>query len=300
MTVDAVAAPTPAPNRKVRPFLASVRRELWENPAVYVAPAIVAGVVLLAFFYESRNLPAHVLRAASDPKAALSLNMPFAAAAAATFLISGIVAVFYCLGALHGERRDRSLLFWKSLPVSDLTTVLSKAAIPMLVQPAVIIAVTLATHLIMLAWSFAVLIANGVDPSLFWKHLQLSMFWVMIPYGLLVSMLWDLPLYGWLLMVSAWAKRMTFVWAVAPWLVLAMFEFLAFQTRHVLGLLESRVFGGFNQAFTVGGRGKAAISRLSEVDPMQVLANPDLWAGLVVGVAFLGVCVWLRRRQDPV
>ena len=58
--------------------------------------------------------------------------------------------MFYCLDALYGERRDRSILFWKSLPVSDLTTVLSKASIPIVVLPLLTFAVTVATQLIML------------------------------------------------------------------------------------------------------------------------------------------------------
>lgn len=293
-----IAAAGPA--HRVRPFLWSVRRELWENRAIILAPVIVAGVVLLAVLYASRHLPGHVLRAATEPRIAAALNMPYAAAAAAIFMISGIVAIFYCLGALHGERRDRSLLFWKSLPVSDLTTVLSKAAVPLLVQPLVIIAVTFVTQALILGWSLIVLMANGVDPSLLWPHLNLSLFWVMIPYGLLVNLLWDVPLYGWLLLVSAWARRMTFVWAVAPWLVLALFEFVAFQTQHVLRLAQSRFFGGFDQAFSVDGRGKAAITSLSQVDPMRLLASPDLWTGLAFGVVCLAACVWLRRRQEPI
>jgi ABC-2 type transport system permease protein len=260
-------------------------------------------VVLAAFFYESRHLPDLVRLAATNPRAAQGLNLPYAAAAAATFLISALVAVFYSLGALHGERRDRSLLFWKSLPVSDLTTVLSKAAVPVLVQPVVALVVAFATQLIMLAWSSVVLLANGVSPGLLFDHLQLSLLWLMVPYGLAVNAAWDLPLYGWLLLVSAWAKRMTFVWAVAPWLAAALFEFLAFRTQHLAHLAQGRLFGGFNQAFTHGGHGghgKAAITSLSQVDPVRVLANPGLWTGLVFGVACLAACVWLRRRQEPI
>src|SRR5208283_3600079 len=78
----------------------------------------------------------------------------------AELLIMGttfIVAVFYCLDALYGERRDRSILFWKSLPVSDLTTVLSKASIPIVVLPLATFAITVVTQWIMLLLSTAVL-----------------------------------------------------------------------------------------------------------------------------------------------
>jgi ABC-2 type transport system permease protein len=294
--------PAPAAPHTTRPFYWSVRRELWENRAVYLAPLAVAGVVLAAFLFTSHALPREVLRAAGTggEKASHVLHMPYAAAAGASFVITFIVAVFYCLGALHGERRDRSILFWKSLPVSDLTTVLSKAAIPLVVQPLILLAIALAAHLIMLTWSTAILLINGVDPTLLWGRLHLGLMWTMLPYGLLINVLWDAPLWGYLMLVSAWAKRMTFVWAIAPPLALALFEYLAFHTKHVIGLLDDRVFGGMAEAFTVGGKGQVPVRSLADVDVMRVLANPGLWGGLVVAAALLAACVWLRRRSDPI
>jgi ABC-2 type transport system permease protein len=283
-----------------RPFYWSVRRELWENRAIWIAPLVVAAIVLAAFVFSSGHLLDTVRRAGTSARAADALNMPYAAAAAGMFLISAIVAVFYCLGALQGERRDRSLLFWKSLPVSDTTTVLAKAAVPVVVQPLLVLAVTLATHLAILGWSCLVLLANGVSPGAMTAHLNLPLMWVMVPYGLAVNALWDIPVIGWLLLVSAWSRRMPFVWAVAPWLGLALFEFLAFRTRRVLAFLDDRLFGGFAHAFSVDGKGQAPISSLSQVDPGRVLADPGLWGGLVVGALFLAACVWLRRTREPV
>jgi len=301
MSASSDTAPAVATHR-TRPFYWSVRRELWENRVVYLAPLAVAGVVLAAFLFSSFGLPGAVLKAAAPgaAKAGQALNMPYAATAAAQFMITFVVAIFYSLGALHGERRDRSLLFWKSLPVSDVTTVFSKAAIPLVVQPLIVVALAVATQLVMLVWSTAILLINGVDPALLWKHLNLPLFWVMLPYGLLLNALWDVPFYGWLLLVSAWAKRMTFVWAVAPPLALCLFEFLAFRTKHLIGMLEYRVFGGFAEAYSVGGKGEEPIWGLSQIDPLRFLANPALWSGLAFGAACLAACVWLRRRQDPI
>lgn len=302
MSTLSAAAATSAASHKVRPFYWSVRRELWENRAIYLAPLAVAAVVLAGFLYSSSALPREVLTAVASgaPKTALALHIPYAAAAGAPFVIGIVVAVFYCLGALHGERRDRTVLFWKSLPVSDLTTVLSKAAIPLVVQPVAILAIAVATQLVMLAWSTAVLLINGVDPALLWSHLNMPLIWAMLPYGLVVTALWNVPLYGWLLLVSAWARRTTFVWAVAPWLGLTLFELLAFHTHHVLSFLNDRLFGGYAEAFSVDGRGQIPIERLSQVDPARVLADPGLWIGLVIGAACLAACIWLRRTRDPI
>jgi ABC-2 type transport system permease protein len=290
------------PVKKVRPFLWSMRREVWENPAIWMAPLAIEGVVLLAQVFAVLHRPGEVTRAAAagSAKAVQSLNMPYAAAAGAVFVISFLVSLFYCAGALHGERRDRSILFWKSLPVSDTTTVLSKAAIPLVVQPGIILAVAVAGQLLMVAWTSVVLLANGVSPSLYWQFLHLPLIWAMLPYGLVVNALWLAPLFAWFLLVSAWAKRMTFVWAVAPWLALALFEFLTFHSRHVWNLIGARIFDGYGLAFTVGGQGKAPVSKLADVDPMAVVANPGIWTGLAFAAACLAACVWLRRRHDPI
>ena len=117
-----------------RPFYWSVRRELWENRSIYIAPLIVAIVVLFGFLLSTIGLPERrrdVLLL--DPeKARAAIDMPYNVAAMMLIFTAFIVGIFYCLDALHGERRDRSILFWKSLPVSDLTTLLSKATIPLL------------------------------------------------------------------------------------------------------------------------------------------------------------------------
>src|SRR6266705_1485714 len=109
-----------------------------------------------------------------------------------------IVGVFYCLDALHGERRDRSILFWKSLPVSDLTTVLSKAALPFIATPVVMFAVMLAAHLIMLAVSSVVLLANGISPAALFAYLNFPFEWLGMARGLFVMTLWYAPIVGWL------------------------------------------------------------------------------------------------------
>jgi ABC-2 type transport system permease protein len=120
----------PAAMSATRPFYWSVRRELWENRSIYIAPLAVAAVELFGFLISTITLP-HRMRAvlALDPaEQRAAINMPYDIAAFLIILTAFFVGVFFCLDALHGERRDRSILFWKSLPVSDRTTVLSKAS----------------------------------------------------------------------------------------------------------------------------------------------------------------------------
>src|SRR4029077_20027961 len=99
-----------------------------------------------------------------------AIEMPYDVGARMMIFTVFIVGVFYCLDALHGERRDRSILFWKSLPVSDLTTVLSKAIVPLVILPVICFAITVCVQLIMLLMTSANLIFHGMSPATTWAH----------------------------------------------------------------------------------------------------------------------------------
>src|SRR6516164_10551664 len=153
----------------------ALRRELWENRAIYIAPLAAAGVALLGFLLPLAHLPARMRRASTLGPMELHhlVEPPFDAAASllmGTFLL---VAFFYCLEALQRERRDRSILFWKSLPVSDLTTVAAKASIPFVVLPLLTCAITFVTQFIVLLVSSAVLAASGLSVATYWAQVSL-------------------------------------------------------------------------------------------------------------------------------
>src|SRR5437867_6454504 len=145
-------AGAPPSKLPTRPFYWSLWRELWENHSIYIAPLIVAAVQVFGFAISVIGL-AERRRAVLllDPgKQRAAIEVPYDVAAMMMLFTVFIVGVFYCLDALHGERRDRSILFWKSLPVSDLTTVLSKVTIPLMVLPVISFAIVVCVELIML------------------------------------------------------------------------------------------------------------------------------------------------------
>src|SRR2546430_1037734 len=188
----ATALPNESQTRIVtRPFYWSIWRELWENRSLYIVPLIVAVVAVLAFLVSTAGLPqrraAVLMRGGEEARAAI--EVPYDAAAMMLIFTAFIVGVFYCLDALHGERRDRSILFWKSLPVSDLTTVLSKATIPLAVLPLIIFAIIVTTQLIMQLMSSAVLLSSGLAGTT-WTRLNLLQQSVFLLYGLIALTLW--------------------------------------------------------------------------------------------------------------
>jgi ABC-2 type transport system permease protein len=291
----------PSALSKVRPLFWSVRRELWENRSIYIAPVTVAAVLLFGFLISLAGLP-HTVRLAgelNDGLHAAKLAMPYHFSSVAVLLTALIVGVFYCLGALHGERRDRSILFWKSLPVSDVITVGAKAIIPLAVLPAVVFAVVVAAQMVMMTLSTLALALSGLSPALLWTHVPIATMSLVLLYSLVIMTLWYAPIWAWLLMVSGWARNVTFVWALAPPLALALFEKIAFDTNYLFSLIGYRFTGWFQEGFGPGAR-ESYRTGLAELDPGRFVTSPGLWGGLIVAAGFLAAAVWLRRNRDPI
>lgn len=293
------AAPT-VPTR-VRPLYWALRRELWEHRAVTLAPAAVGAVVMFGFLISLFNLPSRVRTALTEAadKRFDALSHPFDIAASVFMMTSILVGVFYCLDALHGERRDRSILFWKSLPVSDLSTVLSKFGVPMLVLPPIAVAMTLPVQLAMLLLSSAVLAGNGISPAPLWALPWFQKELILL-YGIVAVTLWHAPIYAWLLLVSAWARRAVFLWALLPPLALCAVEKLAFDTTYFTELIGGRVVGVFDQAFRFNEPGSDEMQPLTMIAPGRYLASAGLWLGLAVAAGFLAAAVRLRRLREPI
>ena len=290
------------PIAPTRPLYWSVRRELWENRSIYIAPLIVAAVQVFGFAISTIGL-AERRRAVLllDPaKQRAAIEMPYDLAAMMMIFTVFIVGVFYCLDALHGERRDRSILFWKSLPVSDLTTVLSKAIIPLVILPAVSFAIVVCVHLIMLLMSSVNLIFHGVNPATTWAHFPVFQNWLVLLYGLVAVALWHAPIYGWLLLVSGWARRATFLWTVLPLLAIGILEKIAFNTSYFASVVKHRLMGFAPDAFDFQGRHDPTIDSLAQLTPGRYLSTPGLWIGLVVAAAFIAATVRLRRYRGPI
>ena len=278
----------------VRPFYWSVWRELWENRSIYVAPSIVAAIILFGSFVGSFHLPERRQNAMLlDPaRQRAAIELPYDIVAMMLIFTAFIVGVFYCLDALHGERRDRSILFWKSLPVSDLTTVLSKVTVPLVVLPLLSFAIIVVTQFIMLLISTAVLLPRGLAATT-WANFNLFQQSLVLLYGLIAIALWHAPIYGWALLVSGWVRRATFLWAILPLLAISFFEKITFNTSHFASMLKDRVIGFAPEAFAFH---EHAVPQLT---PGRYLSTPGFWMGLVFAAAFSVAAIRLRRYRGP-
>jgi ABC-2 type transport system permease protein len=285
-------APAAIPASRV--FYWSVRRELWENRSIYMAPVAVGAVVLVAFSISSL-LGIGEARPRMGPS---QPHLPYDIAAGVMMLTSILVSVFYSLDALYSERRERSILFWKSLPVSDLTTVLAKASIPLVFVPLITFAVTIAMQWIMLLGSM--LLASGQSAATLWRGMPLASMWLLLLYHLVTAhAIWPFPIYCWLLLVSGWARRATFLWAALPLVVIAGVEGIVFRTAHFAELIGRRFIGDAPvMSMAPGSMGLDPLTTHVTVD--RFLTSPGLWIGFIVAAAFLAAAVRLRRYQGPI
>jgi len=291
----------PASMSATRPFYWSVRRELWENRSIYIAPLAIAGAMLLGFLFVLFHLP-HTMRTFSSLHPAQqrdALAEPYDFAAGLVMGAAFLVSIFYSLECLYGERRDRSILFWKSMPVSDLTTVLAKVSIPLLVLPVLAFVITMATQFIMLLLSSVVLLASGLSVAPLWTQLQLHQTLLILLYHLVTAhMLWYAPFYAWMLLVSAWARRAPFLWAIVPPLAIGVFEKVAFHSTYFVDLLTDRFSGGSDAMDSMTGN--FPFHPGMHLDPGAFLTAPGLWFGLIVAAALLAAAARLRRYQGPI
>jgi ABC-2 type transport system permease protein len=297
---ELVESPVVAPARTTlaRRIYWALKRELWESRSIYISPVGVAAIILLGFAVTAVHLSGDMRAAASlDPsKQRATITLPYELATAALMITGLIVSIVYSLEAFYGERRDRSILFWKSLPVSDLETVLAKASVPIVILPLLFFAITLVTQTVMLLVSTVILASTGGNVSLLWTQLALFQNSPGLLYHFLaIHGIGAAPLYAWLLLISAWARRAPFVWAFVPPLAVAYLEKLVLNTTRFFDILKFPLMGG-----AVPGQNLTMIEPMTILTPARFLASPALWIGLTITAVFLAATVRLRRAASPI
>lgn len=300
-------------------MLTLVRRELMEHRAGWLVPAVHGALFVLVALLgvigvarigvDNANITLEMLAEQSLPaEVASMLTVILVPIAIIMLLVISIVVTFYLLDALYADRKDRSILFWKSLPVSDLRVVASKYLTALVAMPAQTVLVFVATAvLVWLIVGLAMLWA-GSGQFLLQGPGAIAKATVILVYTLLTVGLWLAPIHGWLLLVSAFAKRAVLGWAVLPPLLLVLAERLIFGTKHFALLLAQRLSGGMELALSADHDGAISVSddvivstfpALAELlTPGRLLAAPALWAGIAVAIVFMAGAVWLRRWRD--
>lgn len=274
----------------MRRFVWAVRRELWESRWLYLAPASMAVVLVIGFGAYAFRLPDHPTRQVAVE--------PYDAAAGLMMIAGLLVGIIYCVDSLYSERRDRSILLWKSLPVSDRMTVMAKLFIPVVLLPLLVWALTVSAHALMLLINVAMLASRGQDVGALWSEVRPVSNSILLLYHLFaLHGLSAAPLYGWMILVSAWAPRTPLAWTILPPLAVGFLERIAFGTMHFARLMLSLLAGGLENVSTPPG--STLMDSMTLVPLSQFLSAPQLWIGFVVTTVFVAASIRLRRLAHP-
>jgi ABC-2 type transport system permease protein len=302
-------------------FLTLIKRETWEHRSLVWVPVLTAALIVVAALVSSNvsgsiqldvdldgESAAFFARLAADEMTQAQLfTIWMGSVGIPVVFVSVIVLFFYLLDTLYAERKDRSILFWKSMPVSDAATVVSKLVTALVAMPIWIWAVSLVMGLCTFAIIAAKVSGTPIAPlGQFhlgaWVALQLNCL-----QNLLLASLWYAPIAAWLLLISVWAKRAPFLWAVLPPALVMLFEEIIFNTEYVAQLVGYRLTHFFEVA-TIGFEVENGAETQAIVDTIQntydrmsaisLLGELHLYSGLAVAVAFVVAAIRLRRWRD--
>lgn len=300
--------------------VALIRRELWEHRSIYITPLVIALIVSIMAITGQAVVSA--FDQAVDIAIIGATNLgPAERAAAITVLMTGVsslliiamwvLTIFYALDALYAERKDRSILFWRSLPCTDAETVVSKLITAAIVIPLVTFAVIVITHVVVLAVASVWLGFQGANAwHLIWRAAPLLNNWAGTLIVLLALPLWLAPFIGWFLFVSAFTRRSPLLVAFLPIVILPMLEksligstvfFDAFFVRTgsmplFRGLSTGDIFSYQGDEWSLNGEVPSGL--LSLVDLSRFLGSGSLWIGLIVCGLFVTAAIYVRRYRD--
>jgi len=320
----------------MKTFYWLVKREFWEHRGGFLwTPVIVGGLSLLLTLMslvtgevlgrrnnlfrfdggDSIGLNGHLDASMLDNVGGV-LDCVLFGVIALMLGIMAIVVFFYCLGSLYNDRRDRSILFWKSLPISDGQTVLAKVASATLVAPVIACSVGVITGLLMMVMVACVASIHGLNLWQLLLHVHPLQVIASVIALIPLYVIWALPTAGWLMLCSAWSRSMPFLWALllppASLLIVWWFGLLGlfkvgagwFWGNVVVRLLMSLVPGGWLRDVPALGNGlhantpDALLDFLGVAQNYATLVSPDLWIGAIAGVAMIAAATWLRRWRD--
>jgi ABC-2 type transport system permease protein len=276
-------------------LLTLIRREFWEHRVLVIVPFVMCVLYLALAVLASANVHMDGIHinggGPGGPSISLVMHILFTGA---VYGLTSIVAFFYLCDCLYSERKDRTILFWKSMPVSDAMTVLSKLLTVLIMLPLIVYALSLVTHLlVMLVFSVA---AHFGPPqaSPQWtlvSWLQLNGYLLM---DVFVFALWFAPIVGYQLLISVAARRAVFVWTVLPPLTLVLGQALLFDNWSIGKYILHRL-----GALSFGGNYRSNLDAAVEsVNALPMLRLPELWIGVAIAAVLVFVAIRIRRHRD--
>ena len=299
-------------------YLALIRRELWEHRSIWLTPIVIAGVVTLGtltalmfageFAHELDLAIFGAQNIAGDMERKAVLTGFFVGSSWLFLLGLGVLTIFYTLDSLYAERKDKSILFWRSLPVTDAETVISKLLTAVVLIPAFAIVAIIGTHIVnLIVTSIWVSIKGGDAGLLIWGSVPLLDNWLATALTVFGMAIWMSPFLGWFLFVSAYTKRSPLLMAFLPLVLIPMIEGIFFRSANFAEAVWGRgakipLFSGIDiETFFDEGHARVSeemVSLLAHLDLGKFVTSIDTWIGIIVCGLLTTAAIYVRRFRD--
>ncbi len=314
----------------MKTFKALLVREYWEHRGAFLKTPLVIGIVMsvvLILFYlttdrfavkmnggELTDFGAKSIGSVDPANIQFGIDVFMLGSASLYHFVLFFVLFFFILGSLYDDRKDGSILFWKSLPISDTQTVLSKLATATIVAPLIFVGGLIVSHLLFFVILSLILLLYGINPfTVLWANVNYINNWGAFLIGCMMQALWLLPVYGWFLFASSFSKRRPFLLAVfVPVMVgfiwywynaLVNFNVLQVGVFKTIGIYLAKGFSPFTsglgfstESLDFNPTEQTGIEVISSM--MNGFTNPSLYYGIVFGAVMVGVAIYVRRYRN--
>lgn len=308
-----------------------LRRELWEHKGSLIfAPAIMAALfvvlTIIGLMTAVHHMPADMgpnhtitidgeqmqpdqavkaLDTIPQEKRAEYMSVALRVPSLPFDLLLFFILPFYCIAALYDERKDRSIAFWRSMPVSDTETILAKLATAIVVFPAIVCAMSAVVQLTWMIVATGFCWYFGLSAwSVIWAPSHLPLVWIQQYLDYVFTMLWLLPFIG-VFMLAAAGSRRPFLWSVLPFPLLMLSEKWIFHTRHFFDWVVERSAGSLDILYSVFKNmhdddmvGSSVAEHSNNI--VTLLSHVQFWEGLLIGAVLIAATVMMRRRAQEI
>ena len=207
----------------------------------------------------------------------------------------GFALLAFSLSTFFDERKDKSIIFWRSLPVSDSYTVFSKLLVATVVAPLLIIPALMLLHLVSVTAGSAFLAASDLFPFT-WAWKAYPWFdWIRVIFSLWVQTLWSLPILTWIMLAGAYSRKPV-VAAILPPVVLVLVENVALSSNLFFNLLLERLQPWSRASSFPKEYENLAVSEMSDIPLLFVMS--EFWIGILISAIFIYLTIYFRSKSD--
>jgi ABC-2 type transport system permease protein len=297
-------------------IITSFRKEIWEFKktlfwvpliiAIFMVAAPLLKLILMEDYQSSKWLD--IITNVENIHNVEGFTRIFLSAVMGMFvpfiMVSLIIQLYYFTTCLFDERRDLSVYFWRSLPVSDVLSVGVKLITGALVVPTIFMLAATCVVFVFLLFALiaCAVLSLGYDVSLWglWGSADIISNLTSIWLNLLPYALWMFPVFAWLMLASMLANKAPFLWAILPIVAMLVIESYVVEYLH----LDGGFFFNILRDYFKFGQGMFP-NQISNTDSTRFelfsfLSSKISIVATLMGIGLMYFTYWLRVNRSHV